>query len=67
MGLDTSPRTTPRKSHISVKYHLFRGYVGEGKEIMTQRVESKDQKAYVFTEVLGEETFNYTSKLLTGW
>ena len=50
LGLATSPRTTPRSSYISVKYNFFMEHVGEGKEIMIQRVEFKEKKADVFTK-----------------
>ena len=67
MGLDTSNRKTTRVRHIAVKYHLFREHVGEGKGIMIQRAEYKDQKADVFNKVLPEETYKYIRKLLAGW
>ena len=41
LGLATSPRTAPRTRYIAVEYNFFREYVGEGKEIMIQRVEYK--------------------------
>ena len=41
LGLTTSPRTDPRTRYIAVEYNFFREYVGEGKEIMIQRVEYK--------------------------
>ena len=52
LGLATSPRKTTRRSQIAVKYHFFRKNVGEGKGIMIQHVEYKEQKNDVFTELL---------------
>ena len=52
LGLATSPRTTTRRSQIAVKYYFFRENVGEGKGIMIQRVEYKEQKNDVFTKLL---------------
>ena len=54
IGLDTSLRKTQGMRHVAVKYHFFRENVGEGKEIMIQRVESKDQNDDGFTRVLPE-------------
>ena len=52
LGLATSTRTTTRTRQIAVKYHFFRKHVGEGKGIMIQRVEYKEQKNDVFTKLL---------------
>ena len=47
-----------------MRYHFSRKHVGEIKEIMIHRVESKEHKVDVFTKVLPEETFQYIRKLL---
>ena len=52
LGLATSTRTTTRTRQIAVKYHFFSKHVGEGKGIMIQRVEYKEQKNDVFTKLL---------------
>ena len=52
LGLSKPPRTSLRTRHISVKYHFFREKFGENKGIMIHRVESKDQKADIFTKGL---------------
>ena len=56
LGLDTPPRATESSRHIAVKHNFFREHFGEVKGIMIQRVESKEQKADVFTKVLLSET-----------
>ena len=50
LGLDPSPRKTPRMLHIAVKYYFFREHVSEVKVTMIQRLESKEQKADDFTK-----------------
>ena len=52
LGLATSPRKTIRRSQIAVKYYFFRKNIGEGKGIIIQRVEYKEQKNDVFTKLL---------------
>ena len=61
----TSPRMTPTSKHISVKYHWFRQHIG--KEFVIQKIESKNQKADIFTKVLQGEIFVKVSKLLCSW
>ena len=46
----TSPRMTPTSKHIAVKYHWFRQHVG--KEFVIRKIDSENQKAYIFTEGL---------------
>ena len=67
LSLAISPRKNPRTYHIAVKYHFFREHVGEGKWIMVQRVEYKEQNAGAFTKGLPAETFQYIRNLLAGW
>ena len=52
LDLAKSPKENPRTSHIAMKYHLLRENFGEGKGIMIQTADSKDQKADVFTKGL---------------
>ena len=67
LSFSKSPSKTQMTRHIDVKYHLSREHVGEGKGVMIQRLESKDERANIFTKELPEETFQYIRNLLAGW
>ena len=56
---------TPKSKHIAVKYNWFRQHVG--KEFVIRKIESENQKAYIFTKVLHGEIFVRIRKLLCGW
>ena len=60
-----SPRMTPTPTHIAVKYHRFRQHVG--KEFVIRKIESENQKAYIFTKVLQGEIFARIRNLICGW
>ena len=61
----TSPRMTPTSKHIAVKYHWFRQHVG--KAFTIEKIESKFQKADIFTKGLQGKSFTDIRKLLCGW
>ena len=63
--LATIPRMNPTSKHIDSKYHWFRQNVG--KEFLIQKIESENQKAYIFTKGLQGELFARIRKLLCGW
>ena len=63
--VSTSPRMNPASKHIAVKYHWFRNYVG--KESVIREIESKNQKADIFTKGLQGEMFVRISILICGW
>jgi hypothetical protein len=67
LSLATSPKISPRTKHIAVKYHHFRSKIGVDKGIIIQRVDTKEQKADIFTKGLGAQQFNYIRKLVMGW
>ena len=60
----TSPSITPSSKHIAVKYHWFRQHVG--KEFVIRKIESENQKAYIFTKGLQGQIFVRIRKLLCG-
>ena len=60
------PHMTPRSKHIAVKYHFFRSKVQAG-ELLIARIDSKLQKADIFTKGLDPEQFETIRKLLMGW
>ena len=63
--LATSPRMTPRSKYIAIKYHWFSQHVG--KEFLVRKIESKNQKAEMFTKGLQGPIFVRIRKLLCGW
>jgi hypothetical protein len=67
LSLATSPKISPRTKHIAVKYHHFRSKIGVDKGIIIQRVDTKEQKADIFTKGLGSQQFEYIRKLVMGW
>jgi hypothetical protein len=67
LGLAKSPKLTPRTKHIAVKYHWFKDQIGEEKGFIIEKVESRDQKADIFTKGLPSILFAHVRKLLMGW
>ena len=67
LELDTSHSKNPRTRHVAVKYSFFRELFSEVNRVVIQRVESKYQKAGVFTKVLPAEKLHYIRNLLAGW
>ena len=67
LGLATAPKLTPRTKHIGVKYHWFKSHIGEDKGFVIKKVESREQKADIFTKGLPAETFEHICKILMGW
>ena len=61
----TSPRMNSTLKHIAVKYHWFRQHVG--KEFVIRKIESENQKADIFTNVLQGLIFVRIRKLICGW
>ena len=53
-----SPNFTPRKKHISVKYHHFQRFVSDGSIIMNS-IDTTEQVADIFTNPYGEKSFCY--------
>ena len=58
------PGMTPASKHITVKYHWFRHHIG--KEFVIWNIESKNQKADIFTKDLQGGLFVSNRKLLCG-
>jgi hypothetical protein len=64
--LASSPKMTPRSKHIAVKYHFFRSHVQKG-EIKIYKIDTKEQKADIFTKGLVRDLFETIRKLVMGW
>ena len=58
-------RNTPRSKFYDVKVHWFRSHIG--KDIVVQKVDTKEQLADIFTKPLPPETFRYLRKKILGW
>jgi hypothetical protein len=67
LGLAKAPKLTPRTKHIAVKYHWFKDMIGKEKGFDIVKVESRDQKADIFTKGLTAELFAHVRKLVMGW
>ena len=67
LGLATAPKLTPRTKHIAVKYHWFKSHIGEKEGIVIRKVESREQKADIFTKGLVTELFEHVREPLKSW
>ena len=63
--VEASPSMTPTSNQIVVKYHWLRHHIGS--EFLILNIESKNQKANIFTRSLQGELFVRIRKLLCGW
>ena len=59
------PKSTPRSKHIAAKHWFFREHVGRTTRIA--KVDTKKQKADMFTKALPEKDFKNVRHLLCGW
>jgi hypothetical protein len=66
LTLVKAPSMTPRSKHIAVKYHFFREYIVNG-SIQIHCINTKFQKADIFTKGLLKDAFENIRKLLMGW
>ena len=58
-------RTTPRSKFYDVKVHWFRSHLC--KDIVVQKVDTKEQLADLFTKPLPPEVFKYLREKILGW
>lgn len=66
LQLARAPRMTPRTKHYGIKYHFFHEHVTLG-DIKLYKVESKNQRADIFTKGLVFVLFVHNRLLLCGW
>ena len=59
------PLMTSRTKHIAIKYHWFRSMIGQ--QIKILRINTKEQRADIFTKGLTRFTFKQVCKLVSGW
>ena len=55
-----------RTKHIGIKYHWFKSKIRVG-EIELLPIDTKDQKADIFTKGLTTTEFEHKRKLILGW
>jgi hypothetical protein len=60
------PNMTPRTKHIACKYHWFREHLVPG-EIEVMRIDTKLQRADIFTKGLPRPEFESKRKMVAGW
>ena len=60
------PLMTSRTKHIGIKYHLFR-YKIQPNSIVILRIDTKQQRADIFTKGLTRYEFEAKHKLVMGW
>ena len=59
-------RQTPRSKFYAVKWHWFRSWL-KPRRIVLQYIDTKEQKADIFTKSLGVAEFVRARKLTCGW
>ena len=59
-------RTTPRSKFYALKWHWFRSWL-KPMEIELQYIDTKEQKADIFTKSLGTSEFKRARRLTCGW
>jgi hypothetical protein len=62
----TSPKITPRSRHIGSSYFFFKERTQDG-SIETLKVDTKEQKADIFTKAMDGPSFKTIRRLLQGW
>ncbi len=67
LSLAESPKITPRTKHTGVKCHFFGTHVGEEHGILTEKTDTPEQIADVFTKGLPLAQFQALRKLLCEW
>ena len=61
-----SPKFTPWKKLIAIKYHHFRRFVIDG-TIIIKSIDTTEKIADIFTKPLGEKIFDFFQHQLMGW
>jgi hypothetical protein len=64
IAVATSPKITPRSKHIGTAYFFFKEHLAD-LEIL--KVDTKEQKADIFTKAMDGPTFKTIRRLLLGW
>jgi hypothetical protein len=67
LSLVNVPKMSPRNKYLALKYHFFRSQIGKSKGIVAKYINTKEQKADIFTKSLPEGQFQVIWKLLIDW
>ena len=67
LSLVNVPKMSPRNKYLALKYHFFREQIGESKGVVAQYINTKEQKADIFTKGLPKAQFVVIRQLLIGW
>ena len=67
LSLVNVPKMSPRNKYLALKYHFFRSEIGEEKGVIAKYINTKEQKADIFTKGLPVSQFQHIRKLLIGW
>jgi len=67
LQLSCSPKITMWTKHIAIKYHHFHSHVGPSKRIDIIKIDTKVQKANIFTKGLAADQFATLCLFLLGW
>jgi Reverse transcriptase (RNA-dependent DNA polymerase) len=67
LSMVNTPKMSSRNKYLSLKYHFFRSHIGKEKGIEAKWIDTKKQKADIFTKGLAEAQFQEIRKLLMGW
>ena len=68
LSMAKSPKMSPRTKHIAIKYHFFKYHTDyTNKEIVLEKIDTKEQKADMFTKGLPAEPFRKLRQSLMGW
>ena len=64
------PNMTPRSKHIAVKYHWFRRFLkpdtdGTPPKIFMKKIDTKNQKADIYTKGLGTTEYKSKRKMMS--
>jgi histone deacetylase 1/2 len=60
------PNMTPRTKHIAIKYHWFKSHIQEG-EIEVRPIDTKVQKADIFTKGIAKKEFEEKRSMIMEW
>ena len=70
ISVATAPQMTPRTKHIAIKYHFVKQYFGKNRlkdhPFVLEKIDTKIQKADIFTKGLSADSFKSIRKLLCG-
>ena len=71
ISMASTPQMTPCTKHIAVKYHFVKRYFGDNKfpdhPFFLEKIDTKEQKADIFTKGLPADTFQYLCSLLCNY